>query len=139
MAWAALVIQAVGSITKGVAEMQAERQNAAFATAEGKQALVTGEAEASRIRRQVAAQQGQLKAGAGAQGTTFEGSPMEVYQANALQGEVEARDPLFKAALIKRSKDFEAGMYKRKAGAALLGGLFQAGGSAASAYGAGSK
>lgn len=139
MAWAAFVIQAVGSIMKGVSEMQANRQNAAFATAEGKQAVVTGEAEASRVRRQVAATQGQLRAQAGAQGTTFQGSPMEVYINNALEGEIQARDKIYEGKLIQRSKQYQANLYKRQAGAALMGGLFQAGGAAASAYGAGSK
>ena len=137
MAWAAMAIMAVGSIMKGVAEMQANRQNAAFANAEGKQALVTGEAEAARVRKQVAATQGTLMASAGAQGTTLEGSPIDVYIDNALQGEMMAQDKIYEGKLIKRSKSYQANLYKRQAGAAMLGGLFQAGSSAASAYGGG--
>lgn len=135
MAWAAFAIQAVGSIMKGVAEMQASRQNAAFATAEGKQAVATGNAEADRVRRQVAATQGTLRASAGAQNTTFEGSPMDVYINNALEGEVMAQDKSYEGKLIQRTKKMQANLYKRQAGAAMLGGLFQAGGAAAQSYG----
>lgn len=131
MAWAA-AIQAVGSIVQGIGEMQTQRQNAANATAEGKQAVVTGEAEARRVRAQVAAQQGELRAGAGAQGTTFTGSPMEVYLENAKQGEIMAQDRSYQGQLIKRTKKMEANLYIRKATGAMVGGLFGAAGAAAS-------
>lgn len=130
MAWAA-AIQAVGSIMQGVASMQANRQNAAFATAEGKQAVATGDAEARRVRAQVAQQQATLRASAGAQGTTFTGSPMEVYLENAKQGEIMAQDRSYQGQLIKRSKKMEANIYKRQAGSALMGGLFGAAGAVA--------
>jgi len=128
MAWAAAAqgIQAIGSIMQGVASMQANRQNAANAMAEGKQAVATGDAEANRVRAQVAQQQATLRAGAGAQNTTMEGSPMEVYIENAKQGEIMAQDRSYQGQLVKRSKKMEANIYKRQAGAAMLGGLFKA-------------
>jgi hypothetical protein len=128
-------VKAVGSIMQGVGEMQADRQNATNAIAEGHQAMATSEAEATRVRRQVAAQQGTLRAEAGAQGTTFAGSPMEVYTENAAQGELMAQDRIYQGRLVKRSKKMEANMYQRKAQGALLGGIFGALGAGASAFG----
>lgn len=128
-------IKAVGSIMQGVSQMQAEKQNALTAKAEGYQALATGEEEATRIRRQVATQQATLRAGAGAQGTTFAGSPMEVYAQNAAQGELMARDPLYKSQLVFQAKKMEAREARRRATGALVGGIFGALGAGASAMG----
>jgi hypothetical protein len=128
-------LKAVGSIMQGVAEMQAQQQNALTVKAEGYQALATGEEEATRIRRQVAQQQATLRAGAGAQGTTFAGSPMEVYAANAAQGELEARTPIYKSQLVMEAKKMEAQEYRRKATGAMVGGIFGALGAGAAAAG----
>jgi hypothetical protein len=127
-------IKAVGSILQGVGEMKAHKQNALNAEAEGEQAVATSGAEAMRIRRQVAGEQASLIAGAGAQGTTFAGSPMEVYTENALQGETMAQDRIYGGRLVNRSKRMEAQMSRRKASGAMLGGIFGALGAGASAW-----
>src|ERR1043166_770819 len=86
------LLTASSSVFKGVSGYQAGSANAAQAKAEGEQALLVGQENAARQRRAVAYKQAQLKAQVGGQGTTMEGSPMEIYLENAKQGELEAQD-----------------------------------------------
>lgn len=113
--WFMAIIAAVSNIFQGIAGYQANRQNAAYAEAEAKQAKLTAAAEAARTRRQVAAQQGEFVAGVGAQGTTFEGSPMEAYINNAIQGELMAQDKIYEGKLKERAFKMQRDMYKRQA------------------------
>jgi hypothetical protein len=116
------------SLLQGVAGFASGRQNAAYAEADAKQAQVNAQAEATRQRRIVASQQATLRADVGAQGTTFTGSPMEVYLANAKQGEIEAQDKLYAGKLKARSLRAEADIYSRGATSSLFGGFAGAAG-----------
>lgn len=116
------------SILQGLSGFASGQQNAAYAQADAKQAMVNARAEADRQRRIVAIQQGQLRADVGAQGTTFTGSPMEVYLANAKQGELEAQDKLFEGKLKKRSLKAQANIYENQAYGSLFSGVAGAAG-----------
>lgn len=116
------------SVLQGLSGFAAGRQNAANANADAKQAQVNAQAEAARQRRIVAAQQSTLRAESGASGTTFSGSPMEVYLANAKAGEIEAQDKIYAGKLKARSLKAEADIYSRQATGALLGGFAGAAG-----------
>ena len=116
------------SILQGLSGFASGQQNAAYAQADAKQAMVTARAEADRQRRIVATQQAQLRADVGAQGTTFTGSPMEVYLANAKQGELEAQDKIFAGKLKKRSLQNEANIYEDQSYGSLFSGFGNAAG-----------
>ena len=111
------------SLLSGIGGMQAGNANAAIAKAEGNQALAAGRAEANRIRARNAATQSTFMAGAGAQGTTFEGSPMLAYLENAKQGELEAQDALYSGRIKASSLKMQADIYKRQGTSSLIGGL----------------
>jgi molybdopterin-biosynthesis enzyme MoeA-like protein len=74
----------------------------------------------------VALQQSKLVATAGGQGTTMEGSPMEVYLANAKQGELEAQDQAYAGLLRAHAKRLEALNAKQRGNAGLTTGLIGA-------------
>jgi hypothetical protein len=116
-------ITAAMSIASGVAESKAQKQNALFAEAEGEQAMLTGQAESARQARINQAKQSELIAASGASGTTFTGSPMEVYLANAKQAALEEADPLYGATLKQRQAKAQSNIYNRQASSALFGGV----------------
>lgn len=116
-------LAAAFSVIQGVSGFFAGREEAAFRKAEGKQALATGQAEATRQRRIIAAQQSQLTADVGASGTTMAGSPMEVYLANAREGELQAQDRIYAGQLTAFGKKQEAALAKRRGTSELLGGI----------------
>lgn len=138
MTWMAYVMQAAGKITEGVAGFQAERQNAAYASADARQAKLTAAAEASRERYKTEAALGEYRAAVGAQGTAFEGSPMLAYLENVKQGELMALDKIYEGKLKSRAFKIQRDIHLRKGWSTLIGGLLGAGGSAFSAYGASS-
>lgn len=116
------------SILQGLSGFASGQQNAEYARADAKQSMINARAEADRQRRIVAVQQAQLRADVGAQGTTFTGSPMEVYLANAKQGELEAQDKIFAGKLKKRSLSEQANIYENTAWGSLAGGVAGAAG-----------
>lgn len=111
------------SVIQGIAGMRSAQQNAAYAKADAQQALLQGDTEANRQRRINAAQQAELVAQTGAQGTTMTGSPMEVYLENAKQGELQAQDLKYGAQLKARSYNQQADIYNREASASLFTGI----------------
>lgn len=121
-------ISAGFSLLGGVAQFQAGRQNAAYSEADAKQAKLTAAAEASRQRRIVNAQLAEFRAGVGAQGTTFEGSPMLAYLENVKHGELEVQDKLYAGKLKSRSLKEQADIYRRQGTMGLLAGGAQAAG-----------
>lgn len=139
MAWAgiAAVMMAAGKVMEGISGFTSNRQNAAYADAEAKQAMVTGEANAARQRRLVATKQSALRAQVGAQGTTMEGSPFEVYLANAKQGELEAQDKLYDAKLKQQQAKIQRDIYKKQAWGSLTSGLMGGATSLAGSYSSG--
>lgn len=120
------------AVMQGVAGMRANQQNAANASAEAGQELLTSKAEADRIRRQNAFTLSEFRAGVGAQGTTFEGSPMMAYLENVKQGELEVQDALFGGKIRSRSRRMEADIFSKQAPWALIGGVTQGVGLASS-------
>jgi hypothetical protein len=121
-------ISAGFSVLQGVAGLQAGRQSAAYAEADAEQAKLTAAAEATRQRRITAAQLGEYRAQVGAQGTTFEGSPMLAYLENVKEGEMQALDKLYAGQLKSRSLKEEANIYRRRGTLDLLGGVAQGAG-----------
>jgi hypothetical protein len=135
MPWIALAVAAGEKIGQGLTDFTTNRQNAAYASADAKQATLTANAEAARVRRQVAFQQSSLRAQAGAQGTTFTGSPMEVYLENAKQGELMAQDKVYAGRLKSRAFKIQRDIYTKQAWNALIGAAIGFGGEAGKAYG----
>ena len=119
----ALAVSALMAVMQGVSSYQANKQNAAAAKAEGKQAEAAGLANAARQRQIIAAQQSQLTADVGASGTLMSGSPMEVYLANAREGEITAQDEIYKGRLTALGKYNQARIYKQQGTSALIGGI----------------
>jgi hypothetical protein len=102
------LLTAAGSVFKGVAGYRAGSANAAASKSEADQAILVGQENTARQRRLVAYQQSKLKAQVGSQGTTMEGSPMEVYLENAKQGELQAQDQAYVALLTAHAKKMKA-------------------------------
>jgi hypothetical protein len=125
------------SVLSGLSGFASGQQNAAYAEADAKQSMINARAEADRQRRLVAIQQSQLRADVGAQGTTFSGSPMEVYLANAKAGEMEAQDKIYAGKLKKRSLLAQADIYRNQGYGSLFGGFAGAAGSLAKVGGGG--
>lgn len=130
-------ISAAFSVVQGVQGMRAEKQNQAFAMMEGRQQIAGSEEEAARQRNINRMRQGQAVAAAGAQGTTFEGSPMLLFLENIKQGELEAQDLLYGGRLKKQASDVSARAAAGRAGSNLLGGFVNAGATLYGAYGGG--
>jgi hypothetical protein len=126
----------VFSVVQGISGMQTEKQNAVNNKADANLAEAQGQAEATRTRQQTKAAQSQLLADTGASGTTTTGSPMEVYLANAKQGEIQAQDKIYAGKLKGRSLRMAAGINSRQASSQLLSGI---GSGAASLGSLGSK
>jgi len=133
----AAAVMVVGSILKGVGEMQANKQNALNAKAEGESAMKSAEAEQSRQHTINQAKLGEMRADAGAQGSTFEGSPMLAYLDSVKNAALGEQDILYRGQVAKFGKKMEAGMYSRQASSALFSGIMGGASSAASAYAGG--
>lgn len=118
----ASLLGGVSKLTTGIGQAQA-------ATLEGQQAMQVATEEAARSRYQSRFQLGAIRAQAGAQGTTFEGSPMASYLESAKQAELQAQDILYGGTLKKQQKTFEAELYRRGGYAGLLTGVAGAAGS----------
>lgn len=113
----------VFSIVKGISDSNTEKQNALNQKADAASALQIGQANAERQRGIVRAQQAKLVAETGASGTTFTGSPMEVFLENAKQGELTAQDELFQGQIRARGLKIQASQSKKAASSALVGGI----------------
>ena len=113
---------------QGLAGFSASKQNAANASAEAGQEMLAARGEAANLRRQNEYKLSEYRAGVGAQGTTFEGSPMMAYLENVKQGELEVQNALFGGKLRARSKNMEADMYSAQAWSSLIGGFGQGAG-----------
>jgi len=111
------------SVLQGLSGSAANRSNAGAALYEGRQAMATAEAEANRERRLNQARLGSIRAAAGAQGTTFEGSPMLAYLDSVKNAALNEQDILYGGQLKQASKKIEADVYKRQAGGSLLAGV----------------
>lgn len=119
-------ISAGFSVLGGISGMQAGRQNAAYATAEGKQDVLNSQAEANRAHRENALKLSSIRATIGAQGSTDEGSPMLAYLDSVKNASLDEQDILFSGKLKQRSKKYEADIYRRGASMSLLGGFADA-------------
>jgi hypothetical protein len=115
-------LSAAMSVAGGIASANTEKQNSLNAEADADLAVQQGQSEADRQRAITRASQAKLVAESGAQGTTLTGSPMEVYLANAKQGEIEAQDKVYAGNLKARGLKAQAGMYNRQATSSLIGG-----------------
>lgn len=131
-AYAMAAIAAATAVAGGVAASKAATQNKLNAESEAEQALLTGQAEADRTRRENNQRLSIIRAELGAQGTSFEGSPMLAYLDNVKNAELQAQDALYAGQIGSRSKRMEAGIHKREAAGALLAGGARAAGSFAS-------
>ena len=121
-------LSAAAGIAGSVASANTEKQSALNAEADADLAVQQGQSEADRQRGITRAKQAELLATTGAQGTITTGSPMEVYLANAKQGEMEAQDKIYAGNLKARGLKTQAGMYNRQATSQLIGGGAQAAG-----------
>lgn len=117
------------AIMKGVAEMQAQKQNALNAKAEGEAAMQSAKAESDRQKRIDDAQLGEMKANAGAQGSEFAGSPMLVYLDSIKNATLHEQDIIYnKGTIPKFEAKMQADQYRRQGNMA----MFNAGMSAVS-------
>jgi hypothetical protein len=120
-------VSALGSLGQGVAGYRAAQQNELNARTEATAANLQATEEASRQRRISRAQLGELKAQAGAQGTTFSGSPMEVYLESVKQAELDAQTTLYGGRMKALGLNQQAEAYKRQGAGSLFGGILGAG------------
>ena len=116
-------ISAAMSVASGISQSQAAKQQSLNAEAAAEQEQITGQAESARIARINQAKQAELRANAGAQGTSFSGSPMEVYLENAKQAALEEADPLYGAATRSNALKQSASLYNRSATTKLVSGI----------------
>jgi len=129
MAAALPFLSAGFSILQGVAGMRANQQNARFAESEADSAIAASKEDAQRQRQINIAKLGEFRAQAGAQGSTFEGSPMLVYLNNVKNAALDEQDLLYKGKLQAFGKRQEAKIYDQQAGSSLFGGIAGAAGS----------
>lgn len=116
-------MSAAMSVVGGISSANTEKQNSLNAKADADLAVQQGASEADRQRSITRAKQAELLASTGAQGTVTTGSPMEVYLANAKQGEIEAQDKIYAGNLKARGLKAQADIYNRQATSALVGGV----------------
>jgi len=121
-------IGAGASLLGGVSKLTTGVGQARAATEEGRQAMRVATEEAARSRYQSRFQLGAIRAQAGAQGTTFEGSPMASYLESAKQAELQAQDILYGGTLKKQQASFQAQLYRRSGMMGLLTGIAGAAG-----------
>jgi hypothetical protein len=117
------LVSAGFSVMQGISSYNTGKQNEKNAKIEAKQELAVGQENATRQRRIVASQLAQQSADTGASGTTGIGSPMEVYLANAKQGELQAQDQLYQGKIGAYGKKKQADIYNRQASSSLVGGI----------------
>lgn len=103
-------LSVASTFAQGLSSMMAGNQNSAFAKAESEQERMVARQASARLRQQNNYKLSEFRAGVGAQGTTFEGSPMLAYLENVKQSELEVQDVLKGGRLRARSKLFEADM-----------------------------
>jgi len=132
--WIAAVIAAAQQVGQGLQDYTVNKQNAAYADADAKQARLTAAAEAARQRRINRAQEGDFLAGVAAQGSDLSGSPMEAYLANLKMGEMNAQDKIYRGELTARHFEIQGDIYRKAAWNALIGAAIGAGGKASAAY-----
>ena len=113
-------VSAVSAVATGVTSYMSGQANAAMAKSEAEQALAVGQQEAARTRRLVAHRQAAFLAQA--EDTNINDSPMQVYLANAKQGELEAQDKIYAARLRAGSKIFEGDLASMKGTGGLISG-----------------
>jgi hypothetical protein len=117
------IVMAAMAVMQGVAQMQAQKQNALNTKAEGEAAMNTANAEAGRQKRIDDAKLGQMRADIGAQGSEFEGSPMLAYLDSVKNAALGQEDLRYKGQLGQFEKGMEAKNYERAASSALWGGV----------------
>jgi hypothetical protein len=108
---------------QGISSYRTGKQDAADEKRMGKYNEAVGQTNAARQRQLVAAQQSQLVAESGSSGTLMTGSPMEVYLANARQGEITAQDEIAQGRLAALSNYKKAQNSKQKGTSELIGGV----------------
>lgn len=115
-------ISAASAVAGGVTSYMSGQANAAIAKSEAEQRMAAARQAAARQDRINAQRQAALVAQVAGQGTTMEGSPMEVYLANAKQGKLESKSILYGGQLAAGSKNFEADLASMQGTGALIGG-----------------
>ncbi len=125
------------SVLSGVAGFQNQRAQAAYYKMQGNQAMAVANEEASRSRYQSKFQLGAIRAQAGAQGTTFAGSPMTSYLESAKQAELQAQDIIYGGFLKKQQANYQAKLAQRSGLQSLFGGIAGGVGSLATSFAGG--
>ena len=116
-------VSAAMAVASGVSQHKAQKQQALNAEAAAEQEMLTGKAESARVARINQAKQAEMRAAAGAQGTTLSGSPMEVYLENAKQAALEEADPIYGSNIRAKGLKQSASLYNRAATSSLVSGI----------------
>jgi len=122
-------VSALGALGQGIAGYRAAQQNELNARTEATAANLQATEEANRERRISRAKLGEIRAQAGAQGTTLSGSQMEVYLESVKQAELDAQTTLYGGRMKALGLNQQAEAYKRQGAASLFGGIAGAAGS----------
>jgi len=132
------VIAAVGSVVKGVGGFQAGKANAYAARAEARAATQEGVAQEADIRAQARRAAGEAVAAIGANGGGLgTGSALDLLRETALESGLDLLRVRRGAANKAMGLEAQAKNYRRQGAFDLVGGLLQAGATAADAAGGG--
>lgn len=127
------IIGAIGQISSANAQSQADTYNANLAA---RNAQISGQdaaRSASDKRRETQQRLGMVVAATGANGFTMSGSPLDVLEQTASNGELDAMTIQYMGKNTSDAYRSEAGLYRSSAANALTTGYFNAAGTLLSA------
>ena len=129
-ATASIALAGGAKLIQGFSDYSTGQTNAKIAKAEGRAASNAATEESNRINDQGRQYLGTQAVSQATSGVDIsQGSPADVAAASAKNIELDRLNTLYKGALQKSAKDYEATQYKRQGIASLAGGVFGAGAS----------
>jgi len=132
---AGTAMSAMASVASAVNQANVSRYNAKVGEANARQAILEGDAQASRTRDQVSRALGDARARAGASNLDLSGSTLDVLADSAAEGEMDALIAQYHGQMTARQQRSQASLDKSQASAALTTGALKAGSTLLTAYG----
>lgn len=120
--------KAGGDLLAGWEKSQADKFNADVAARNAQMASQQASDEATMQQMSAAQSLGAARAAYGASGVTMEGSPTAVLAHSASMAELDKQSLIYKGRLRSQGLNAEAAADRQAATAALVGGVFKAGG-----------
>lgn len=129
------VVSAVGALAQAKSQKDAADYNESVANRNAGIALQQASVDEARQRRETMQKMGAIRAGYGASGVTVEGSPLEILEMSATNGELDAQNIRYKGQLRALGFQDTAGLEQMRGDNAMKSGYIKAGTSLLSAAG----